>query len=134
MSRRLRHHQPASRRPHDVLGLLATLLVLVCLELSLGRLPLGGGSAVPGLTASEAFGAPASASQPIALSAPRSLALIAGLGEGRQRTGQLVEPHASSFSASAVTQRDGADDCQPRPPLALARGLLTVRAPPPLAA
>jgi len=131
MSRRLRHHQPASRRLHDVLGLLATLLVLVCLEVSFSGLAFSDARTVSGSLTPETFSAPASPPQPIALSGPRGLALVAGLGEGRQRTGQLVEPGASLFTASIAGHRDGQADSQPRPPLALTHGLLTVRAPPP---
>jgi hypothetical protein len=106
--------------------------VLVCLELSLGGLPWGG-SVASSPSPVEAFGAPASAPQPIALTGPRSLAIVAGLGEGRQKPGQLVEPGRSSFSPPAASLPDGAAIIQPRPSLVLARGLLAVRAPPDLA-
>ena len=130
MSRRLRHHQPASRRLHDVLGLLVTLLALACLELSFGGPAWGSDRAGSGPVAVEVFGSPASAPQPIALTGPRGLVLIAGLGDGRLRTGQLVEPGGTSFAALGTTLRAGVDDAQARPPFVLTRGQRTVRAPP----
>ena len=107
--------------------------MLLCLELSLGGLAWGS-SVPPSPSPSEAFGAPASVPHPIALTGPRSLALAPGPGEGRQRTGQLVEPDESSVTLSAASLHDGVVVVQPRPPLVLARGLLAVRAPPLLAA
>ena len=132
MSRRLRHHQSASRPVHGVLTLLATVLVLVCLELSFGGFSWGS-SVPPSPLPSEAFGAPATVPQPIALTGPRSLALVAGLGEGRQRTGQLVEPGEPSVAPSAASLHDSVAVAQLRPSLMLACGLLAVRAPPYLA-
>lgn len=133
MSRRLRHQQSASRPVHSVLTVLATGLILLSVELSLGGLGWGN-SAPSGPSTAEAFGAPASTPQPIALTGPRTLALLAGPGDGRQRTGQLVEPGDSSLVPPALAAYDGATVAPPRPSLMLARGLLAVRAPPRLAA
>lgn len=129
MNRRLRHHQSASRPVHSVLTLISTALVLLCLELTLGGLAWGS-SVPPSPSPSEAFGAPASTPQPIALTGPRTLALVAGLGDGRQRTGQLVEPGDSSLAPPALAPHDSVAVARPQPSLVLARGLLAVRAPP----
>ena len=129
MSRRLRPHRFASRPLRDALTLFTTLCVLVCVELSLGGF-VGGNTPVFGSTPGEAFGLPGTVPQPIALTSSRTLALVAGLGDGRHRTGQLVEPGDATFTAAALPMGNRLADHQARPLLVLARGLLTVRAPP----
>lgn len=133
MSRRLRHHRSAGLPCHDALTLVAVVAVLACAGVSCVGLVWSGDSSQSPM-ASETFGVPASALPPIALTGPRTVALVAGLSDGRQRAGLLVGPGDASFSASAFGLSDGAADIQARRSLVQASGHLAVRAPPSLVA
>jgi hypothetical protein len=133
MSRRLRHHRSAGRPCHVALTLVAVVAVLACAGVSVVGLVWGGDSK-QNKAAAETFSVPASAPLPIAMTGPRSFALVAGLSDGRQRAGLFAGPGDASYSAFAFGLSDGAADIPIRRSLVRASGLLAVRAPPALAA
>ena len=130
MNRRLRHDRPSRRRCLDALGILAAVVLLVCLELSLRGDPLQHVTATAGTSPLEAMGSSGSDPHPIALTGARGFAIIVGAGDGRHRSGQLVEPGTAPLTTGYAGAHDGETVASGRPPHLVLRGLLAVRAPP----
>jgi hypothetical protein len=78
----------------------------------------------------ESLGVPSSGHVPLALTGPRGITVVAGIQEGRQRFGHVVEPGAPSLVAGSNGPGAGLTPIVVPPAFLVARGLLAVRAPP----
>jgi hypothetical protein len=84
-------------------------------------------SAAPPL---EAIGATEGLRDVLALTGPRGISVAVGLPDGRQRTGQLVEPGAEHPGGAGAPSGRGPSLAVPRPVLLVVRGLFAGRGPP----
>lgn len=122
-----RRYQAVSGWRLGAIGLLMAAVLLAGLSGGAGRAI----TETPLTLASEALGAPAPLSYPVAITGTRGLSVVAGLSEGRQRASQPLDaptPHlpGTGLAAGGATVAVVA----PRPPHLVLRGLNAVRAPP----
>jgi hypothetical protein len=150
MHHRPRHDRPARRRCLGALGVVLTVVVLAMLGGSVVGSAGWGGSVIRSAgwggsvirsagwgsaetrvpTPPESVGAPAPGHSHIALTGPRGITIVAGLGEVRQRAGQVVEADATRLASSGAGPGAGLSLLAPRPLHLAIRGLLAARAPP----